>query len=55
MPFRLSSYEGRWFRTPSPTLGQHNRDVLEGLLGMSQARLEELRQAGIIGERPVGT
>jgi crotonobetainyl-CoA:carnitine CoA-transferase CaiB-like acyl-CoA transferase len=55
MPFRLSSYHGRWFRTPSPTLGQHNRDVLKGLLGMSDARLDELRQAGIVGERPVGT
>ncbi len=55
MPFVLSSYGGPWFRAPSPTLGQHNRQVLQGLLGLSEARLAELGLAGIIGEHPAGT
>jgi crotonobetainyl-CoA:carnitine CoA-transferase CaiB-like acyl-CoA transferase len=55
MPFRLSSYDGPWFREPSPILGQDNRRVLQDLLGLSDARLDELHQVGIIGERPVGT
>jgi crotonobetainyl-CoA:carnitine CoA-transferase CaiB-like acyl-CoA transferase len=55
MPFRLSSYRGPWFRTPPPLLGQHNREILEGILGLSDARIEELRRNHIIGERPIGT
>jgi crotonobetainyl-CoA:carnitine CoA-transferase CaiB-like acyl-CoA transferase len=55
MPFRLSSYSGPWFRTPPPLLGQHNREILRGILGLSDARIEELRRNRIIGERPLGT
>ena len=55
MPFRLSSYGGPWFRTPPPLLGQHNREILQGILGLSDARIEELRRNRIIGERPIGT
>jgi crotonobetainyl-CoA:carnitine CoA-transferase CaiB-like acyl-CoA transferase len=55
VPFRLSSYRGPWFRTPPPLLGQHNREILQGILGLSDARIEELRRNRIIGERPIGT
>jgi crotonobetainyl-CoA:carnitine CoA-transferase CaiB-like acyl-CoA transferase len=54
MPFRLSSYRGPWFRTPPPLLGQHNREILQGILGLSDARIEELRRNRLIGERPIG-
>jgi crotonobetainyl-CoA:carnitine CoA-transferase CaiB-like acyl-CoA transferase len=37
---------------PGPVLGQHNRDVLQGILGYSEARYNALEQAGIIGNRP---
>jgi crotonobetainyl-CoA:carnitine CoA-transferase CaiB-like acyl-CoA transferase len=54
MPFRFSSYTREWVRTPGPTLGQHNREVLQGLLGLSDARIEALKESQIIGNRPVG-
>jgi crotonobetainyl-CoA:carnitine CoA-transferase CaiB-like acyl-CoA transferase len=46
MPF-LSETPGRteW---PGPAIGQHNQEVLGGLLGYDEARLRELTEAGII-------
>ena len=32
-----------------PTLGEHNREVLGGMLGLSDAELEQLTGDGIIG------
>ena len=32
-----------------PTLGEHNQEILSGLLGLSQAELDQLAQDGIIG------
>ena len=39
-------------RTPAPTLGQHNQQILGGLLGLSDSQLEILNQDGIIGNKP---
>ncbi|MCL4231196.1 MAG: CoA transferase [Dehalococcoidia bacterium] len=39
-------------RTPPPLLGQHNREVFSGLLGMSEAEIAALEEQGIIGDRP---
>jgi len=52
-PFR---YQGvaSWIRSAAPTLGQHNRDVLGELLGLSSDALEALERDGIIGTRPTG-
>jgi hypothetical protein len=33
-------------------LGQHNREVLQSLLGLSDAELEKLEEDGIIGTAP---
>lgn len=52
-PFR---YEGvsSWIRSPAPTLGQHNREILGELLGLSGDALDALERDGIIGARPTG-
>jgi crotonobetainyl-CoA:carnitine CoA-transferase CaiB-like acyl-CoA transferase len=44
LPFRFASVS-RWIRSPAPTLGQHTREGLGSLLGLS---------ARVIGERPEG-
>jgi len=38
----------RSHRSPAPCLGQDNRDILEGLLGMTSAEVEQLRVDGVI-------
>jgi crotonobetainyl-CoA:carnitine CoA-transferase CaiB-like acyl-CoA transferase len=40
-----------WYNMPAPTLGQHNYEVLAGLLGIGPVQLQALADAGIIGER----
>jgi crotonobetainyl-CoA:carnitine CoA-transferase CaiB-like acyl-CoA transferase len=52
-PFRFASVE-RWLRSPAPTLGEHSREVLGGLLGLTAAELDELEAAQVIGTRPTG-
>jgi crotonobetainyl-CoA:carnitine CoA-transferase CaiB-like acyl-CoA transferase len=53
MPFRFAGQRGGWITRPAPTLGQHNDSVLRDLLGLSATEVEDLRTAGVIGERPV--
>ena len=36
-------------RGPAPTLGQHNHELLCGLLGVSEAEYQRLEADGIIG------
>ncbi|MBP7565344.1 MAG: CoA transferase [Burkholderiaceae bacterium] len=38
---------------PSPLLGQFNRDVLGGLLGLGDAEIDALHASGVIGNRAV--
>jgi hypothetical protein len=37
----------------APTLGQHNDEVLRGLLGLGDAEMEQLRSAEIIGDTAI--
>ena len=48
MPFRESTKPFPIRKSP-PTLGEHNREILGGLLGLSDAELEQLAREGIIG------
>lgn len=52
LPFRVDGGPMRLHRTPPPTLGQHNEEILAGELGMDPEEIERLRAAGIIGEKP---
>jgi crotonobetainyl-CoA:carnitine CoA-transferase CaiB-like acyl-CoA transferase len=48
LPFRFSRVD-RWLRSPAPTLGQHNTEVL-GEIGLAPSAIDELRRSGIVGE-----
>jgi len=50
-PMRLSGGPDRWYRRPAPLLGQHNQEVLRGLLGLTDHELASLRSKAIIGDR----
>ncbi|HTO71173.1 MAG TPA: CoA transferase [Myxococcota bacterium] len=41
-------------RRHAPLFGEHNREILCGLLGHAESELEPLRAAGIIGDAPIG-
>jgi crotonobetainyl-CoA:carnitine CoA-transferase CaiB-like acyl-CoA transferase len=44
---RLSATPGE-VRWAGPTLGQHNEEIYRGLLGISAAELEDLRQSKVV-------
>lgn len=50
-PFRYARQEP-WIRTPAPTLGQHNHEILSALLGLTDSEIAELETLEIIGTRP---
>ena len=51
-PFRFATVD-HWHRAPTPTMGQHNREVL-GELGLSATEIDQLEADGVIGYRPTG-
>ena len=51
LPFRFASVE-RWCRFPAPTVGQHNDEVLGGLLGLTADELASLTADRLIGTKP---
>ena len=48
MPFRETEKPFP-IRSAPPTLGEHNREILAGMLGLSDAEIEKLARDGIIG------
>ncbi|MCR2799309.1 CoA transferase [Microbacterium sp. zg-Y818] len=51
LPFRVDGID-RWSRTPPPGLGQHNELVLTQVLGLGDADIAGLLEAGVIGTEP---
>jgi hypothetical protein len=40
-------------RWPAPTMGQFNREVLGGVLGLDDAAIAALAERGVIGQAPL--
>ena len=53
LPFRLAGVD-RWLRCAAPTLGQHNREILSELCGLSGSEIDALEADGVIGQKPEG-
>ena len=51
LPFR-NGKKASPLNNPAPTLGQHNKQVLGGILGLDDTELEQLQLDGIIGNKP---
>ena len=54
LPWKMSGTPGE-VRWPSPTLGQHNREIFGGLLGLSGEEIDALESGGVIGTKPTGS
>jgi crotonobetainyl-CoA:carnitine CoA-transferase CaiB-like acyl-CoA transferase len=52
LPMAYSGLQRALHRSPPPTLGQHNDEILGGELGLSAEELQDLRNRKIIGEKP---
>ncbi len=50
LPFRFASVD-RWVRTPAPTMGEHNTELLTEL-GCTAGDIADLAEAGVIGTAP---
>jgi crotonobetainyl-CoA:carnitine CoA-transferase CaiB-like acyl-CoA transferase len=52
------SFPFRWngdflpFARPAPMLGEHNYEVLSGMLGLGDDEIDALREEKVIGNRP---
>jgi crotonobetainyl-CoA:carnitine CoA-transferase CaiB-like acyl-CoA transferase len=53
-PFRPFVEGASWHRRAAPMFGEHNEEVLVGVLGLGDDELARLRLDGVVGERPVG-
>jgi crotonobetainyl-CoA:carnitine CoA-transferase CaiB-like acyl-CoA transferase len=51
-PAQFSAFEKDLHRSPPPTLGQHNREILQSELGLDDEEFERLVADGIVGTRP---
>jgi crotonobetainyl-CoA:carnitine CoA-transferase CaiB-like acyl-CoA transferase len=50
-PFRYASVD-KWIHSRAPLLGEHNREVLRSILGLTDQQIDELYADGTVGEKP---
>jgi crotonobetainyl-CoA:carnitine CoA-transferase CaiB-like acyl-CoA transferase len=53
-PFAPLPGTTKWLHRPAPTLGEHTRDVLTTMCGLTGIELDRLAAEGVIGTRPKG-
>lgn len=51
-PAQLEHGPHRIHRSPAPTFGQHSREILQGILGVSDEGFDRLIEDGLVGTRP---
>jgi len=54
LALRFGDGAERLYRSPAPTLGEHNDTILRDVLGLAADEVAVLRRDGIIGDRPAG-
>ena len=54
VPFRFATNERPWIRRPAPLVGEHNREILSEIVGLTDAEIDALETEEIIGTRPQG-
>ncbi len=54
LPWKMGGTPGE-VHWPSPTLGQHNREIFGGLLGLNGGEIDALESGGVIGTKPTGS
>jgi crotonobetainyl-CoA:carnitine CoA-transferase CaiB-like acyl-CoA transferase len=47
-PIKLSDCEDENYRNEAPEIGQHNKEILSNLLGLSEDELKNLKDEGVI-------
>ncbi|MFQ6029607.1 MAG: CaiB/BaiF CoA transferase family protein, partial [Dehalococcoidia bacterium] len=52
--WRMSATPGQ-VHWPAPTLGQHNSQIYQELLGLSSGEIQDLEETGVIGTKPTGS
>ena len=50
-PWKFGKTPGT-IRSPAPTLGEHNKEVLSSLLGLNDPNIAEMTDAGVVGTTP---
>lgn len=51
-PFVVNGERGYDAWTPTPMLGEHNREILEGVAGLASAEIDRLTEAGVVRTEP---
>jgi crotonobetainyl-CoA:carnitine CoA-transferase CaiB-like acyl-CoA transferase len=54
VPFRYATNSNLWTRSPAPVLGEHNRQILSEIVGLSDSEIDALEAEEVIGTHPKG-